>query len=332
MNGIFLPDRGSIRFRGRMGALIAVGAGFHPSLTGRENIFINGAILGMTRSEIRARFDAIVDFAEIGDFLDTPVKFYSTGMFVKLGFAIAAQCRPEILLIDEILSVGDLKFQTKCLRFLSESVLNQGTTVVFVSHNRYYVQDLCSQVLYLKDGNMRGFGPAQDVIGQYLDDIARETPAVGSGELAGRTGITDVVFYDSSGGRKSTFVSGETATIRLYYNFPALVEKPFVSLSFFHKDSRFSLVSSTDYLFNVHSGYDGFEVESLEGTGYFELTIESLYLPVGVYTVSSYLYIGGFICLAHKQENAASIEVVSRDPRPIRSLILLPHSWELVRE
>ncbi len=120
LNGIVLPDKGSLRIKGRVGALIQVGAGFHPQLTGRENIYINGAILGMGKREIDKKFDAIVEFADIGDFLDTPVKHYSSGMFVRLGFAVAVHCEPEILLVDEVLAVGDTGFQTKCFNKIGE--------------------------------------------------------------------------------------------------------------------------------------------------------------------------------------------------------------------
>ena len=120
LNGIFWPDAGKITMNGRVGALIAVGSGFHPLLTGRENIFVNGAILGMSKKEIESRYDAIVDFAGIGDFLDTPVKYYSSGMFVRLGFAVAIHCEPEILLVDEVLAVGDANFQSKCIKKMKE--------------------------------------------------------------------------------------------------------------------------------------------------------------------------------------------------------------------
>src|SRR3989338_2566431 len=134
LNGIFWPDKGKITTRGRVGALIAVGAGFHPLLTGRENIYINAAILGMTKAEVSNKFDAIVDFADIGDFLDTPVKHYSSGMFVRLGFAIAVHSHSEILLVDEVLSVGDIKFQAKCMNKMKQ-LDRDGVTIIFVSHS-----------------------------------------------------------------------------------------------------------------------------------------------------------------------------------------------------
>ncbi|MCK6588074.1 MAG: ABC transporter ATP-binding protein [Polyangiaceae bacterium] len=166
INGIFWPDRGSISVRGRVGALIAVGAGFHPLLTGRENIFINGAILGMSRAELAARFDAIVDFAQIGDFLDTPVKHYSSGMFVRLGFAVAAHSEPDVLLVDEVLAVGDRGFQTKCFKKMGE-LRQRGTTFVVVSHNMHTVAGFVDWVALLKNGKMKRYDDPFEGIGAY---------------------------------------------------------------------------------------------------------------------------------------------------------------------
>src|SRR3989338_1147634 len=157
INGIFWPDKGKITVKGRVGALIAVGAGFHPQLSGRENIYINGAILGMTKDEIDKKFDVIVDFANIGDFLDTPVKHYSSGMHVRLGFSIAVYSDADILLIDEILSVGDISFQAKCANRMKE-LDEKGITKIFISHNLNSVQLLCDKTIYLKKGIVQYIG------------------------------------------------------------------------------------------------------------------------------------------------------------------------------
>src|SRR5262249_30217061 len=137
------PTAGRVRLRGRVASLLEVGTGFHPELSGRENIFLNGAILGMTKREIRAKFDAIVDFAEVDKFIDTPVKHYSSGMYVRLAFAVAAHLEPEILIVDEVLAVGDAEFQKKCLGKMNEASRIEGRTVLFVSHNMAAVQSLC---------------------------------------------------------------------------------------------------------------------------------------------------------------------------------------------
>jgi lipopolysaccharide transport system ATP-binding protein len=163
------PTTGRITLRGRVASLLEVGTGFHPELSGRENIFLNGAILGMSRAEIRRKFDEIVAFAEVERFLDTPVKHYSSGMYVRLAFAVAAHLEPEILIIDEVLAVGDAEFQKKCLGKMRSVARNEGRTVLFVSHNTSAVQALCSRLLVLKAGQLTYSGGVAEGLQQYLD-------------------------------------------------------------------------------------------------------------------------------------------------------------------
>ena len=163
------PESGEIHLYGKVASLLEVGIGFHPELTGRENVFLNGAILGMSRAEIRRKFDAIVEFAEITRFLDTPVKRYSSGMYVRLAFAVAAHLEPDILLVDEVLAVGDAQFQQKCLGKMRD-IRAQGRTVVVVSHNMSTVASLCQRVIWLADGKVKISGPTHDVIGRYLSE------------------------------------------------------------------------------------------------------------------------------------------------------------------
>lgn len=164
--GILVPDRGSISIRGRVSALLELGAGFHPELTGRENVFLNGAILGLRRREINERFEQIVEFAGLEKFIDTPVKNYSSGMFVRLGFAVAAHVDPEVLLIDEVLSVGDESFQRKSAERI-EQFRRDGRTIVFVSHGLAQVEQLCESVAWIDRGELKMIGPAGEVISSY---------------------------------------------------------------------------------------------------------------------------------------------------------------------
>jgi lipopolysaccharide transport system ATP-binding protein len=161
------PTEGQVTIEGRVASLLEVGTGFHPELTGRENIYLNGAILGMTRAEIRRKFDEIVTFAEIDKFLDTPVKRYSSGMYVRLAFAVAAQLEPEILVIDEVLAVGDIEFQKKCLGKMSD-VANSGRTILFVSHNMGSIASLCQTAIQLENGRIAAAGPTREVIDSFL--------------------------------------------------------------------------------------------------------------------------------------------------------------------
>ncbi|NJL29879.1 MAG: ABC transporter ATP-binding protein, partial [Thermoanaerobaculia bacterium] len=170
LTNITKPTCGRAELYGRVGSLLEVGTGFHPELTGRENVFLNGAILGMTRAEIRRRFDEIVAFAEIERFLDSPVKRYSSGMYVRLAFAVAAHLDPEILLVDEVLSVGDAGFQRKCLGKMDDAARG-GRTILFVSHNLGVVERLCHRVVLLQDGRVERVGPPQEVIRHYLEEV-----------------------------------------------------------------------------------------------------------------------------------------------------------------
>jgi len=208
LSRILRPNRGCIRTHGRLSALIEVGAGFHPDLTGRENVYLNGCILGMKRQEISRRFDEIVEFAGISDFIDTPVKRYSSGMYARLGFAVAAHVDPEILLVDEVLSVGDMQFQEKCFERMRR-VVSGGTTVIFVSHNLQAVQMLCNRAMFLKSGRVARIGPASEVISQYL-----QTPS----ELSAPkfpTSISGIFLCGANDGAKTNFTPGERVQLHL---------------------------------------------------------------------------------------------------------------------
>ncbi|HXD86218.1 MAG TPA: ABC transporter ATP-binding protein, partial [Urbifossiella sp.] len=183
------PTAGRIELRGRIGSLLEVGTGFHPELTGRENIYLNGQILGMRRKEIDRQFDAIVDFAEVEKFIATPVKRYSSGMYARLGFAVAAHVEPEILVVDEVLSVGDMPFQEKCFERMRQ-VIRDGTTVVFVSHNLQALQMLCSRALLLSHGRTVTTGPAREVVAAYVRSTQAGGPEQGSGPV-GECALSD---------------------------------------------------------------------------------------------------------------------------------------------
>jgi len=169
------PTQGRVKLAGRVASLLEVGTGFHPELTGRENIYLNGAILGMSRADIRRRFDEIVAFAEIDSFLDTPAKRYSSGMYVRLAFAVAAHLEPEILIIDEVLAVGDVEFQRKCLGKMKDVVTTQGRTILFVSHNMAAIESLCDRALLLSNGRCVAQGGTSDIVQAYLRDVSQST-------------------------------------------------------------------------------------------------------------------------------------------------------------
>ncbi len=182
LNGIFWPDKGRITVRGKVGALIEVGPGFHPLLTGRENIYVNAAIMGMSKAEVDGAFDSIIDFAGLGEFIDAPVKFYSSGMFVRLGFSIAVHCHPDILLVDEVLAVGDSAFRQKCFRKINEMVTN-GVTLLLVSHHLIYIQQYTKTALFLNKPDGYDLGPTPEVCQKYLETVDRSQAGTGGNRL-----------------------------------------------------------------------------------------------------------------------------------------------------
>jgi lipopolysaccharide transport system ATP-binding protein len=204
------PTRGSIRMRGRVASLLEVGTGFHPELTGRENIFLNGAILGMSRKEIVKKFDAIVDFSEVENFLDTPVKRYSSGMYVRLAFAVAAHLEPEILIVDEVLSVGDVDFQKKCLARMGD-LGNEGRTLIFVSHNMSALQNLCDTGILLEKGSLKSIGPTAELIQEYLQNM--QTNLSGSDNVKVGNSLTIEYFNADT----NACVVGEDLTLNLKF-------------------------------------------------------------------------------------------------------------------
>ncbi len=219
LSGIFPPDSGRIEIRGNVGSLIAVGAGFHPHMTGRENIYLNGTILGMSRIEIKQKFDEIVDFAEIGDFLDAPVATYSSGMKVRLGFSIAIHRVPEILLIDEVLAVGDASFKKKCMNKMQE--IARVSSIIFISHNMYQIERICDRVILLHGGRIHKEGTREDVISEYYRMTISEE-LKGESELSILDKTDDIEQFslnltDDDNQQRNVFKYGET--IRFNFDF-----------------------------------------------------------------------------------------------------------------
>jgi len=261
-----------------------VGTGFHPELTGRENIFLNGSILGMTRKEIENKFDEIVAFAEIEKFLDTPVKRYSSGMYVRLAFAVAAHLEPEILLVDEVLAVGDAAFQKKCLGRMKD-VATEGRTVLFVSHNMAAVSALCSKAMVLNSGVIEfPLGEVSAAVQQYLSQVNKITKAElaqrTDREGAGRIRITDFRTFDQDGNELEYLASGQALDFRIYYqcldgSAPRNITVAIGIIS--HTGDFVSLLSN-----QVAS--DAFE--SIAAKGYFSCALKKLPLAPGNYTLN----------------------------------------------
>jgi lipopolysaccharide transport system ATP-binding protein len=284
------PTAGRIRMRGRVAALLEVGTGFHPELTGRENIFLNGAILGMKRAEIARRFDAIAAFAEVDKFLDTPVKWYSSGMYVRLAFAVAAHLEPEVLIVDEVLAVGDAEFQKKCLGRMHEVSAGDGRTVLFVSHNMAAVAGLCSRAVLLEGGQVAATGPADEVIGRYLGglhanaacDLAGRSDRSGSGAVR----LTGFHMEDFSGRRLQSLASGQDVVFVFAYACAGgRCTRP--------ADVGFSFQDMYDnFVFVLYSSYVGQRFTDLAPEGCFRCAVRRFPLARGRYTVGARVFVG----------------------------------------
>jgi lipopolysaccharide transport system ATP-binding protein len=229
------PTEGYGEIQGRVGSLLEVGTGFHPELTGRENVFLNGAILGMRRVEIAAKFDEIVAFAEVDKFIDTPVKHYSSGMHLRLAFSVAAHLEPEILFVDEVLAVGDAVFQRKCLAKMRE-VADRGLTIMFVSHNMAAVQNLCNKAMLLSKGQLVAVGTVEKVVQEYLaastERRGMDLGAVADRKGAGEARIREVSFSSVDGSPMAGLVCGKPARIIVGLSNPRPAQNPRISLCF----------------------------------------------------------------------------------------------------
>ncbi len=262
------PTEGCAKMRGRVSSLLEVGTGFHPELTGRENIYLNGAILGMKKVEIDRKFDEIVDFSGVEKFLDTPVKRYSSGMNVRLAFAVAAHLEPEILLIDEVLAVGDAEFQKKCLGKMDEVSKQHGRTILFVSHNLPAIQNLCSRAILLLSGHISANGPVDEVVQKYIAGISQKISGTPLVDRTDRTGgdifrFTKVEFLDAKTKQPlSVILSGQDVLIRIHYRLLGVsqLDNVLAGIRFFTVDGKYlcgcsSLVLKKHYLLESSQKY-----------------------------------------------------------------------------
>ncbi|MEA3346196.1 MAG: ABC transporter ATP-binding protein [Chloroflexota bacterium] len=329
--GILEPTEGNIRTQGRASALIELGAGFHPDLTGRENIYLNGAILGLSREEIKRRLDDIVAFSELEDFIDIPVKRYSSGMYMRLGFSIAAHTDPQILLVDEVLAVGDASFQHKCLDRIA-SLRRSGVTILLVSHALGTIQSLCDQAIWLDQGQLRAQGYPTDVVMAYLNSIAQkeekeETPQPLS-EIerdwrwgTGKVQVTQVEFCDGSGTPRSVFVNGAPMEIRLHYRAEERIEDPNFGLAIYHQNGA--------HICGPNTNFGGLYIPFVEGEGQVVYHIPSLNLLEGKYLLSIAVVNGEDTETYDYHDRAYSFRVYPGESQERYGLITLNGNWRI---
>lgn len=236
MARILRPTEGRVQSRGRVSALLELGAGFHPDLTGRENIYLNASLLGLSRADIDANFAGIVDFSELGDFIEMPVKHYSSGMYMRLGFSVAIHVRPDILIVDEILAVGDQAFQEKCIQRIYD-MKRQGVTIIIVSHNAGTINELCSHVLWLEKGLLRLVGQTADVLPKYVAHFNEgQKLAVRMAEAEPVVDITAVRLLNDAGEEHLAFATGATMTVEIQFTPEQPVTNPRFNLAIYRED------------------------------------------------------------------------------------------------
>jgi ABC-2 type transport system ATP-binding protein len=280
---ILRPDSGEISVEGKISALLELGAGFHPELSGRENVYLNGSILGLGKREIDGKFDEIVAFAGLERFIDTPVKNYSSGMYVRLGFSVAINVEPDVLLVDEVLAVGDEEFQRKCNEKFFQ-LKAEGTTIVIVSHALGSVRSLCDIVGWLEGGELKEVGPADQVIDSYLDTVhvgRADEGGRGSRWGSGEARLERIELIDASGVPKTTVHTGEAVTFRLHYTTNRPVEGPVFALALHTLDGVVITKPSTRQ--------SGALPQQIDGAGVVDLAVDRLLILPGTYDVSAVL-------------------------------------------
>jgi ABC-type polysaccharide/polyol phosphate transport system ATPase subunit len=322
------PTSGKVGVYGSVASLIEVGAGFHPELSGRENVYLYGSIMGMRRAHVRAKFDQIVSFAELEDFIETPVKRYSSGMYVRLGFAVAAHLDPAVLLLDEVLAVGDAQFQSKCLTRIEE-LRRSGTTIVFVSHDMAAVERLCDRAFWLERGRIRSEGVPRAVVRDYYDGILRglvgrgqDGPAAPVSASSGDAEILDVSLLDSSRLPVSTIATGDRLLAEVRYRAKGILEAPVFELYFYSLDGR------------LHCQYttvgQGQTIEQLRGSGAVVFTCDEVGLAPGAYRVAVSIARRDALDAYCRVPEARILRVLPG--KMPRGLFYSPHQWQLLRD
>lgn len=324
------PTTGEIVLRGRVGSLLEVGTGFHPELTGRENVFLNGAILGMKRNEIARKFDEIVEFAGIEKFLDTPVKYYSSGMYVRLAFSVAAHMDPDILIVDEVLAVGDAEFQKKCLGKMEEVTKKQGRTIIFVSHNMGVIQQLCSQTVVLQNGKFSFVGDTKKAIEHYTENQKKQShidlKEPGNRKGNGAIKLTGFHIENKNGLQTRTIENDSQATLVFEYECPNPTNLKNV-------DIGFSLERNMGLVSVIYSSYTKTEFPTLKLSGDIRFTTPNLPLAPGLYNIGLRILVNGLEA-DRPMESVGSFEVLPSDKynkngyrADPRSVVLIDGQW-----
>ncbi|HTK89302.1 MAG TPA: ABC transporter ATP-binding protein [Verrucomicrobiae bacterium] len=324
LSRVTVPTSGTFSAVGKIGALIEVGAGFHFDLTGRENVFLNGAIMGMSRREVESKFNSIVTFAEIERFIDTPIKYYSSGMAVRLGFAVAAHINPDILLVDEVLAVGDAAFQAKCLNKLAE-LREQAKTIVLVSHNMTNIIQHCNRVVWLDRGTVRAAGDPEAIVEEYLSAVSPSAPATRSAESMvdgdAPVRIVSVVARNHRGESNEPLVYGATAALEVEYEVVGPVVDPVLGITFENANGQ--------TLGGLTSRFAGLKLDVSQPRGTVRLVLDPVIFTRGLYKLSVSLQderLQRFYDV-WSRSTTFSVEGPSLASREVSGHVIYPHRW-----
>ncbi len=348
---IIRPTRGTIEINGRISALLELGAGFHPDLTGRENVYLNGAILGLPRRQIEHKLDEMVAFAELERFIDVPVRNYSSGMYVRLGFAVAVYTNPEILVVDEVLAVGDLVFQQKCMERIHK-MKRDGVTIILVTHNLNDVVRLCERAIWLKDGQIEADGPATKVVEHYLafsnehyyqqhqieqarieqeeaeseaeaeTEEITETPHVINRWGTFQAEITKIELLGANGLPPHYFKTGDFFRLRIHYKTHQRIETPTFGLAFYRQDDT--------HINGPNSVREGYDIPYIDGTGSMDYVIEQLPLNQGEYELTVAIYDRESTTAYDHHHRLYTLEVRAPSFWIEEGVVHIPAKWEHV--
>jgi lipopolysaccharide transport system ATP-binding protein len=325
---IIRPTNGRIIVAGRVSALLELGTGFHPDLTGRENIYLNASLLGLDKEYVQEHFDSVVAFSELEEFIDLPVKFYSSGMYMRLGFSIAVHVKPQILIVDEILAVGDQSFQEKCINHIYD-MKRQGVTIILVSHGLDIMRKLCTRIVWMQRGQVRSQGAAETIIQEYLalmqensehglrqtDDETFER--LGTGDVE----ITGVRLLDKAHQEQDTFMTGEPFIVEISFTAHKAVQEPEFGLAIYRQDGV--------QINGPNTQFAGFHIEQIAGEGKIYYRVDALPLLPAMYELSAAVHDSRYSLTYDHHVMAYSFQVSSGGTRELFGLVEIPATWSL---
>ncbi|MEO1859121.1 MAG: ABC transporter ATP-binding protein [Verrucomicrobiales bacterium] len=321
LSGILRPNKGNSRVHGRLSALIEVGAGFHNDLTGRENIYLNASIMGMQKKETDSKFDRIVAFSELSEFIDTPVKRYSSGMYARLGFAVAAHMDPDILLVDEVLSVGDISFQAKCIQKIKDLKKNN-TTIIFISHNMEAMLELCPRIILLDKGMLRDDGDARKIVKQYKDSSLRKYLPDATEHLVQSDlpiFIREVSFLNQEGEETIAFPSGSSIAIKIVLEAKDLVWRPVLGIAFYSENGT--------CIYGHNSKVDNWNIGDVQGQRQVTIAYRDVNLVPGHYLVTVGIFDSLGINAYEYKDRAYGFSISGNEAGQL-GIIYFQHDWK----